>query len=185
MSDPINNERFRKLLLSLPGKAIAVLYDSYFHSLVSISKKFTHHHEASVDIVQDAIIHVWEKHKRLGSHHDHSIQHYLVKVVRNKSISYYYENLRTEEGIRHLYGNSMDQIENPIEANMIRTEIRMEIRNLIATFPRRERECLLMKIDGELTQVQIADRLNITQKAVERSITSAYKRLRYFLKKAH
>lgn len=65
-----------------------------------------------------------------------------------------------------------------IESRIIRAEINREVRQLVEKFPKRERECLLMKMDEGLSTEQIAERLNITEKAVERTVTSAYKRLR-------
>jgi DNA-directed RNA polymerase specialized sigma subunit len=40
-----------------------------------------------------------------------------------------------------------------------------------------------MRIDEEMTTQQIADRLNVSKKAVERSLTSANRRLRKYLKR--
>lgn len=179
MSDAIDNERFRKLLLSLPGKAIEFLYNHYYHSLVNIARTLTHDQEASEDIVQETFILVWEKHKWLGQHHDKSIQHYLVRVVKNKAITYYKKNIRIlDSRIKYMNGNSFPLNDPSVEANIIELEISREIREIISTFPRREKECLLMKIDKEMTTEQIAVELNVSKKAVERSVTSANKRLR-------
>jgi DNA-directed RNA polymerase specialized sigma24 family protein len=51
---------------------------------------------------------------------------------------------------------------------------------ILSGFPRRERECLLMQVDGEMPVKEIARRLKISKKAVERSLTSAKKRLVQF-----
>src|SRR5882672_979728 len=167
MKDSIDNERFRKLLLVLPSKAVELLYKFYYQGLVNISKKLTGNLEASQDIVQETFVHVWERHKWLGQHHDQSIQYYLIRVVKNKSISYYKKNLKIDERNRHVNGNSMP-VEHSVETSMMELELQAEIRELISRFPRRERECLLMKIDDGMTLDQIADSLKISRKAVER-----------------
>ncbi len=51
---------------------------------------------------------------------------------------------------------------------------------IVSQFPRREAECLHLKYNFNLTTVQIGVRLGISVKSVERSITSAYKRLRQY-----
>lgn len=178
MPDPINNERFRKLLLSVPTKAIEFLYDSYYHLLIGVSKRLTKNHDASVDIVQETLIHVWDRRSELGQYHDQSIQHYLVRVVRNKSISFFKSNIKVEEGLRHLNGKHRQNSESPIEMKIIEQEVQSEIRQLITSFPKREKECLLMRIDDDMTTAEIAVVLNVSVKAVERSLTSANKRLR-------
>lgn len=181
MSRFTDNERFRKLLLSYPGKAIQFLYDLYYESLVKISEKLTHNRKASEDVVQETFIHVWEKHQWLGQQHDKSIQHYLIKVVRNKSISFYKKNLRENESHAKYHDGSLASlIEYSTEANIIELEKRTDIRQVIFTFPQREKECLLFSIDEDMGAEQIAERLKISKKAVERSLTSAHKRLRKY-----
>ncbi len=178
MPDSIDNERFRRLLLSLPGKALEFLYNAYYQNLLRISKTFTRNAEVSKDIVQETFVYVWERRKWLSQHHDKSIQYYLMRVVKNKSISYYKRNLRDEARMRYLNGNPQLLIEHSIETHIIDLEIQKEIRDVIATFPPRERECLMMKIDKGMSTDQIAENLNVSRKAVERSLTSANKRLR-------
>lgn len=181
MSGFIDSDRLRKLLLALPQKAIAILYEQYYYALVNLSHSLVHDRNAAEDIVQETFIHVWEKHRKLGQPDRRSIEHYLVKVVRNKSISWYKEELR--HGAYRITPETRDRIveEPSAESQWIRNEISDEIRMVIATFPRRETECLLLRIDEELTPQQIANRLNVSRKAVERSLTSANKRLRKYL----
>ena len=73
MSGRIDNERFRKLLLSLPGKALEILYDQYFLDLFRMAKFLTHDDNVAEDIVQETFVHVWENRKKLGRHHEKSI----------------------------------------------------------------------------------------------------------------
>ncbi|MEJ0055962.1 MAG: sigma-70 family RNA polymerase sigma factor [Bacteroidota bacterium] len=180
MSDTIDSERFRKLLFSYPVKAIQFLYDSYYASLVSISVSLTHNLKASEDIVQETFVHVWEKHKVLGLPHDKSIQYYLVRVVKNKSMTYYRNHQRSED-LKKRNDNSSAPGDASVEAAMIETEKYHYVRKIISRFPQREKECLLMKIDEEMSTEQIAGALEISGKAVERSLTSAGKRLRRYL----
>ena len=181
MSDSINDANFRKLLFSYPGKAVQFLYDLYYHGLVNISERLTHNHKASEDIVQETFVHVWERHQWLGQHHGKSIQHYLVRVVRYKSISLYKKNLRLiESRTKYLNGNSFNRVEYSAETNIITQEIHKEIRRIISTFPQREKECFLLSVDDEMTNKQIAEHFKISVKAVERSLTSANKRLKKY-----
>ena len=179
MSGFIENEQFRKLLLAFPAKAIAFLYDQYYQSLIGIARKLTHDQKTSEDIVQETFVHVWENHQQLGQYHERSIEHYLVKVVKNKAISRYKRTLQLNERKMEFINGYFFRSNDPsVEDLIIKIEINKEIREIIRSFPRRERECLMMKLDEELTPDQIAERLKVSRKAVERSITSANKRLR-------
>ena len=181
MPSSIDNERFRKLLLSSPGTAIEILYHGYYKSLLNIAKYLTQDEDVSEDIVQETFIHVWQNHKRLGQFHTRSIQHYLVKVVKYKAITRYKETVQTGKRKKmFLNGQVHNPTEPSVETSIIELEIRKEIRQLISTFPQKEKECLLMKLDEELTVDEIAARLRVSDKAVERSLTSANKRLRKY-----
>lgn len=183
MAGYIDNDRFRRLLLVLPGKAIAMLYNTYYTVLVGIAESLVHDRWAAEDIVQETFIHVWEQHLRLGRPDDRSIEHYLVRVVRNKSISWYKAGLRMDRYRSAIMnGHAFTDKEESAESRLIGMEMSVEIRKVISTFPRRETECLLLRLDEELNAQQIADRLKVSRKAVERSLTSANKRLRKYLR---
>ncbi len=179
----IDNERFRKLLRSYPVRAVELLYDLYAKSLCSIARSLTHDQDASEDIVQDAFLHVWTNREELSEHHERSIEYYLVRVVRNKSISYYKKKKQQNIEYERLLSSQHNSNESPLETDIIHTELIRQIRDVIASFPRTERECLLLKIDKAMTPDQIAQHQNVTKKAVERSLTSAHKRLRKWFNK--
>lgn len=179
MAVNIDNERFRKLLQAYPAKAIEILYNLLGKSLLNLAKKWINDQEAAEDIVQETFLYVWKNSQRLAQYHDQSIEHYLVKIVKNKSITFYTQSKKLEVERMKWIGDQFSSIpENGMESKLIETEIIREIRQVIATFPKRERQCLLMKIDDELTTAQIASTLEVSPKAVERSLTSARKRLR-------
>lgn len=180
MLAPIDNDRFRNLLLSWPGKAVGLLYELYSESLISISERITCDRKASEDIVQETLTLVWENHKLLGQQRDQPIQQYLIRVVKYKSISFYRKKTRIEASkIKYFNGHAHNHIES-IEAGIISTEKGNSIRLILSTFPRRERECMLLRLDQEMSIGEIASQLNISKKAVERSLTSAKKRLRKY-----
>jgi RNA polymerase sigma-70 factor (ECF subfamily) len=135
----------------------------------------------SEDIVQETFVHIWENYRRLSEHHERSIQFYLVKVVRNKSVSHFSNNLRTAKNkISYLGEQSVNPLEHTTETAIIQAELHNHIRRLVDSFPQREKQCLMMRIVDELTVEQIAERLKVSKKAVERSITSANRRLRKY-----
>lgn len=180
MSGFIDNDRFRALLLVLPGNAIKILYEKYYRVLTDIAQSLVHDRAVAEDVVQETFIHVWEQHRKLGQPDGRSIEHYLVRVVKNKAITSYKEGLK--RGASGSGGPAfMREAESP-ERAMIGLEATGEIRKLILSFPRREAQCLLMRIDDGLTPQEIADRLGVSKKAVERSLTSANKRLRKYLR---
>lgn len=183
MPETLDNERFRLLLRTMPGKAIEFLYDHYYESLVKLSLKFINLRSVAEDIVQETFVQVWEQHKNLSNYNHLPIRFYLARIVQYKSISFYKKNLKMQENYAgFLQGKSPAQ-EQTIEMQMIDQEITQRIRSYIETFPTREKQCLTLKIDHLMTTKEIAADLGISVKAVERSITSAHKRLRKWARK--
>ena len=170
------DERFRNALQTNPSEAISYLYDKYSKSLFRYAFMITKDEEHSKDIVQDAIVHIWKNRKKFSRGHTQSIHHYLVKSVRRRSLTYF-------RRASHIDWSELPLSELPInystvEVAIVEAEVIREIRHAISRFPKRERECLLMKIDKGMSPDDIAINLGVTRKSVERAITSANKRLR-------
>jgi len=161
--------------------AMVLLYNNYYDSLIRIADMHTHDRQASKDVLQEVFADVWQKHKLLGKQRDESIQHYLIKAVQNHSISFHNKKAKKEEHEReYFYSQSNNLTENPAEASIISTETQLFIRVMLGTFPLRERQCLLMQIDHGMRVNEIAQRLGISKKSVERALTCARKRLKKF-----
>lgn len=174
MSSALNNDRFRKLLRSHPVQALEVLHQLYYKSLVTIANRLTKDEDAAQDIVQDVFKTIWEKRKELSQFHEKSIERYLVRIVRYKAFSFFKRRKLLRFDDLHFLKNSLktDQDE-PYELEII-----SEMRKYISTFPKREQQCMFMKIDNNMSLDEIASTLNVSRKMVEKSQTSAMKRLR-------
>jgi RNA polymerase sigma factor (sigma-70 family) len=183
MHDSIDSPRFRTLLRLFPHKAIQTLYKSYYHTLLGISLGLTQRLHVAEDIVQDTFIHVLENSHRIHDHHEKSIQHYLVRIVRNKSITVN-KAIRTlrHQQTAYLNGHPVKASQKSPEILTIERETADLIRQIIETFPPREKQCLTLHWEQDLTTKQIAKHLDISRKAVQRSITSAKKRLKHYWK---
>lgn len=171
----LNNEEFKRLLLSWPNRAIKYLYDLHHRSLLKISEQRTHNRKAAEDIVQDAITYLWERRQELARQEDLLIEPYLYKVVKNQSINFYKKVLNLNETLL-----DEDQLVPGEDENIMSDEMIKELWKVLSTFPAREQQCLIMRYFQDMTYNDIADDLGITVKAVERSLTSARKRLRRF-----
>jgi len=178
MVGTIKNEDFKNLLLSWPEKAMVHLYRYYYKRLARSSARRTRSLKVSEEIVQDTFLFVYRNHRRLGKDESLDIGPYLYGIVDKKSIDYY--NLAAElNAKRHKYYiDNHQELEADDDELSISVETSVAIWQLIDTFPNKERECLVLKFLEGMTVDEIAQKLNVTGKAVERSITSAYKRFR-------
>lgn len=179
MSRYFNNEKCRKLLVAYPVKALEFLYDHFYRSLYNLARSLTLDPSAAEDILQETFMHVWENRKVLSKRHDQPIENYLVRVVKYKSITHYKRSKQEHQRRAVIInGHERQEKEFTIEETIMREELVQEIKALVATFPRAERECFLLSMEKEMSTAEIATKLKVTVKAVERSLTSAKKRLR-------
>lgn len=150
--------------------AVQLLHQHYQQSLLRIAFNLTREHAAAQDIVQDTFFLVWQQRHQLSQHHDKSIEHFLVRVVRNKAITYFKrKKLQSIQDLRFL------QI--PTDNTQPDTLI-IAMRNHITTFTPRQQQCILLKIDHNLSLDEIATQLGVSRKMVEKAQTAALKRLR-------
>lgn len=179
MTNSINNERFRNLLASCPHKAVMFLNDEYARRLRRLSFKLTKDKEVSKDIVNDTFLHVYQNHVQLSKPCEHGIESYLIQLVKNKSVSYYREKIKEIENYdRYVRDGVVEHLENSIEEEIIRLELIETATAHISFFPRRERQCLLLRIFDDLPIKAIAKKLGVSPKEVERSLTCGKKRLK-------
>lgn len=172
------SEKFKDLIIKWPDRAIDYLYENYYNSLVHIAERKTHDRKASEDIVQEAFIEVWQKSEWLISQKGLLIGPYLIGIVKNKAITFYYQTSRLDERKSSFpLGELLSTIVSK-ESEIIQSDRYKTIRDIVATLPARERECTEMRFFQEMSNEAIALRLGISIKAVEKNITSGLKRLR-------
>jgi len=84
-----DNERFRILLRNYPVQALELVYKLYYKSLLQIAWNLTRDSDAAKDIVQDAFMVLWADRKKLSKFNEKSIENYLVRIVRNKAVTFF------------------------------------------------------------------------------------------------
>ena len=181
MSAFIDNNDFRKILKTWRESAIILLYNNFYDRLILVADMYTRDRHVSEDVVQEVLVDVWKRHEEISQMQDEPIERYLIKAVQNHSITHYKRLVKKSEGeTQYFYFNSQYSSEYPAESEMVSDERRRILRLVLATLPPRERECFMMQAHQGMRVKDIARRLGITVKAVERNLTSARKRLRRF-----
>jgi len=177
---PLDNDRFKNLLISMPEKAIGYLFEYYHATLLRFSRRYTFDPKASEDIVQETFTALWKNHQRLAQTPDLAITPYLFAIVKNKSISFYRMNMERNEQPFDDTSNQLSHNGFSTEAEIISSEELKFVSRILTSLPLRERQCMTMKYYGNMSNEEIAAELSVTVKAVEGRITSAYKRIRQY-----
>lgn len=175
MSSCFDNERFRRLLRVQPWEALQTVYEKYSSKLLRLAQYLTRDSDVAHDIVQDAFLSIWDNRKTLSKFHSQSIEHYLTRIVRNRSVSVFKQRRHADIDIVMLF---TDFAQNDDNDGSISYEVYKEFRRQIDNLPMRQRQSLSMKIDQQMSLDEIAAALKVSRKMVEKSQLRAVRALR-------
>lgn len=129
------------------------------------------------EVVQDVFVKLWENRARIDE--SQSIEGYLFIITRNHVFNYNRQNFNSIL-YRATLQEAMDEtysMEEEINASNLRERAKV----LIQALPPRQREVFLLNRVHDLSYKEIAERLDISVKTVERHMAEALKFLRKHL----
>ncbi|NER13874.1 RNA polymerase sigma-70 factor [Leptobacterium flavescens] len=178
----INNAIFISLINDGDSKAFETLYKLYYNRLLHLAKSYVGNSEDAEEIVQDALLKVWKKKKKITT----NINGYLYKITRNSCLDHLRKN-KTRIG---LYDN-FDQkdtwinyisLKDNAASLLIEQELEKQITEAIELLPEKCRRVFIKsRIEG-LKQKDISEDLNISINTVENHIAKALKHMRLHLR---
>jgi RNA polymerase sigma-70 factor (ECF subfamily) len=163
------------------GKALEELFHRTFPRLFDFASKITKSETIAEDILQDVYIKLWEKKNQVESI---NIEAYLFKLVRNRCLDYIKHVKLVSEKEMEL--SAAIKLEELYRIDFIRDEpylliheeLKIEIEKAIESLPEKCKEVfVLSKIEG-LKNREIAEKLQINIKNVERHLARAMKTFR-------
>lgn len=162
-------------------KALESLFSIYFPRLNDFARNVVKDDVISQDIVQDVFVKVWEKRVDIESI---NLEAFLFRLVRNRCIDY----------IKHLkvVNNRMQEIQISSKYEelyridfmgnepyvLIEQELKLKIEKTIQSLPERCREVFILSRTNGLKNKEIAEKLNINIKNVERHLNRALQSFR-------
>ena len=155
-------------------KAYNFLINNYQQKLHSYAFGITKDFDLAEDVVQNTFVYLWKNRLKLKDYF--SLKNYLYRSVYNECIDYYRKK-KAVTALEKKYIDALNHIIEEEEENSIEKLIilvKKEIENLP---PKCKRTFLLSKQEG-LTNVEIAEYLNVSVKSVESHITKAFYILR-------
>jgi RNA polymerase sigma-70 factor (ECF subfamily) len=156
--------------------AFELLYKKLFPRLKDFAFRIVKDEDLSKDIIQDVFIKLWEKKKEIVIV---NIEAFIFKVLRNQCISHI-KNLKIIENIK-VNLNSLSHAEELYRIDFVKDEpyllvekeLQSEVDKIINSLPDQCKNVFhLSRIEG-LKNREIAERLSINIKNVERHITRA------------
>lgn len=159
-------------------KAYKFLLNKFHRKLHAYALTLVNDHSMAQDIVQNVFLKTWKSRNKLNP--EFSIQSFLYKSVYNEFINTYQQN----KAMMLLQQKYIESIQNVVETTDDNSIERMlaiinkEIQNLP---PKCQQVFILSKKEG-LTNIEIAEHLDVSIKTVEAQISKAYKILKEKLK---
>lgn len=170
----IDNTEFIKNLKKGDQEAYVYLVKNYHKPLFIYALSLINDHAQSEDIVQVVFLKTWEFRKRLNP--DYSIKSFLYKSTYNEFINQYHKNRALSE-LEKVYTETLKETIDDDNAELLERKIAL-VTEGIKNLPRKCKETFLLSKKEGLTNIEIAEHLNVSIKTVEGQITKAYNLLR-------
>jgi RNA polymerase sigma-70 factor (ECF subfamily) len=157
-------------------KAFEELYKTHYAKLTLFANRFLNDLPASEEIVSDVFAFLWEK--RTVIIFTSSIQSYLYKTVQNRCLNYLKHKKIENEYVNHLIRNNLLEHYADNWNAYVEKDLQDRARKALEILPARCKEIFKLSRYNHLKNKEIAARLNLSEKTVERQITIALKKLR-------
>ncbi len=169
-----NNKELVYLLQNGNEAAFTELINKYNRRLFSYAVSLSGDYSLAKDIVQNVFIKTFEYRKKLDP--QFSIQGFLYRSVYNQFINQYHKN-KSLLKVHDEYVKFLDQtINDSSESNF---EKMIELLNKsISKLPKKCKEVFILSKKDGLTNIEIAEYLNISTKTVESHISHAFRQLK-------
>lgn len=173
-----DNTVLMQSLVNGEEKAYKFLLNKFHRKLHVYALTLVNDHSMAQDIVQNVFLKTWKNRDKLNP--EFSIQSFLYKSVYNEFINSYQQN-KAMMLLQQKYVESMKNVVETTDEESIErmlAVINKEIQNLP---PKCQQVFILSKKEG-LTNIEIAEHLDVSIKTVEAQISKAFKILKEKLK---
>jgi RNA polymerase sigma-70 factor (ECF subfamily) len=144
-----------------------IIYDLYFDNIRRYIYYRAGNEELATDIAQEVFVTVWEKQ---FDGHPNKIKSLLYKIARDKYISHFRKGKVEANYLEEVKLNFTEGVSNH---SLEFQELKSLYEKTLARLPEKQRAVFLMSRLEELTYKEIAERLGISVKAVEKRMSLA------------
>ncbi|MFS4455677.1 RNA polymerase sigma factor [Maribacter sp. 2304DJ31-5] len=150
------------------------LIKTHHKMLLSYATSLTNDYSKAQDVVQNVYLDIWKDRKKLKN--TISLKSYMHKATYYKFINQYHKN-RALSSLERIYIDTLDQTLDDSNAKLLNHKMNL-VAEGISKLPKKCKETFLLSKKEGLTNIEIAEHLNISIKTVEGHLTKAYNLLR-------
>lgn len=168
-----SDQQLTALLQTGDEKAFTEIYNRYWQRMFVLASRKLYDLDEAGEIVQNIFISLWERRARLEI--DGPLSAYLSVCVKYRIINALDKHYVRKRHAAHFMAPVTS---NSTEEWLDFEETRVRLAKLVADMPEKCRMVFTMSRDKGMTQKQIAEALNISEKTVEAHLGKALKTLR-------
>jgi len=173
------DQLYRKVIQEDDYKGFEILFKHYYNTMCSYAMRYVTTREAARDVVSEVFYKFWKNRSAINI--QISCRAYLFSAVKHQACNYISRECKKDSQIEEQHNQSSAATYNPEEL-MLYEELHHRVESAIASLtPQCQTVFMLSRSEG-LTYHEIAERLKISQKAVEAQISRALKLLRPLLR---
>ena len=131
------------------------------------------------DVTQNIFLRVWEKRRELGG--TRSLRSYLYTMARNAVFDIFSHSIVEDKYMQEHINSAAERRDAPLSEKIETEELALLIAVAVDRMPEQRRRVFSLSRYEELSNKEIAARLNLSVKTVERHMTAALSQLRRLL----
>jgi RNA polymerase sigma-70 factor (ECF subfamily) len=169
-----DNTKFIEHLKKGDENAYRYLVSIYHKPLFIYAISLINDNDSAEDIVQNVFLKTWEYRMRLNP--DYAIKSFLYKTTYNEFINQYHKT-KAVSTLERTFIEGLDEAVDKNNTELLNRKIAL-IDEVINVLPNKCKETFLLSKKEGLTNIEIAEYMNVSIKTVEGQLTKAYKILR-------
>ena len=171
----LENESIGTLLAQRDEAAFEQMFKTHFKRLHAYAFTILRDEIQAEEMVQQVFFKLWERNENLSL--TGSVSSYLYRAVHNESLNYIkHQKVRSNHQLNVAY-SMKNEVEHPAKKIMA-SELEKKIHSALNELPEQCRTIFQMSRFDELKYREIADKLGISIKTVERQMSKALRLLR-------
>src|ERR1700691_1280623 len=164
-----------------PTEIFTKLFTESRHALHRYIRRFVGSSETAKEIVQEAFLRTYRQRDSVTT-----LRAFLFSTARNLAANEYRHRRITERGTMEDFGDSRIKTEREsLEAELLRDERNQLIQEAIDRLPPQCRAAFTLRVFHECSYKEIAERLGITAKTVEKHIARGLRETHGYLKRRY